>query len=921
MKKLVVGILAHVDAGKTTLSEGLAYLCGNIRRLGRVDHGDAYLDTQDLERERGITIFSKQAVLSYGETQIFLLDTPGHVDFSAEMERTLQVLDYAVLLISGSDGVQGHTLTVWKLLERYHVPVILFFNKMDQEGARADALLAEAQKRLSSDCQDFTQAGLYYMDRDGRPDHEDESVLEGIAMYHEALLDRYLQTGDIPLQAMVDLIGERKLFPCFFGSALKMEGVKEFLDAFVLFTREPARHPEFGARVFKISRDEQGNRLTYMKITGGRLEVKELLSGEKDGERWEEKIDQIRIISGMKSELIKEAQAGMSVAVTGLSHTWPGEGLGCEDSPLLPVLEPVLDYQLLSPSDYEITRMLRNMRELEEEDPQLHVSWREKSREIHMMLMGEVQTEILKRVIWDRYHAAVDFGTGRVIFKETIAAPVIGVGHFEPLRHYAEVHLLLEPTERGSGLNFFTALSEDVLDRNWQRLILTHLMEREHPGVLTGSSITDMQITLINGRAHIKHTEGGDFRQATYRAVRNGLKKAQSILLEPYYEYSIELPSSLVGRVMTDIQRMGGSFDTPLTQQETTVISGRAPVREMAAYPKELVSFTGGRGRISLSLGGYFPCRDQETQVEETGYDAERDMDNPTGSVFCAHGAGFIVPWDEVENYMHLSDSVFLPGSEPDHTESREQEPVLAEPSQTGRKSRALQTAWGSYEEERELQAMIEKTFGPVRTRLRRDSSPTVIQAKDYAKAEEEKRRYTSKSTPVYEDEYLLVDGYNMIFAWPDLKKLARENIYSATGRLMDLLCNYQGLTGVNLILVFDAYKLKGHQEEVIRYHNIHVVYTREAETADMYIEKTVHKLGRNNKVTVATSDGLEQVIILGQGAIRMSAEGLYKELHHVLDRLRTDLSETPRVNARTYLLDHAQGEVAQWLDRVRQGQ
>ena len=661
MKKLVIGILAHVDAGKTTLSEGLLYLCGGIRKIGRVDHGDAFLDTYELEKERGITIFSKQALLKTDDMEVSLLDTPGHVDFSAEMERTLQVLDYAILVINGMDGVQSHTMTLWRLLERYQIPTFLFVNKMDQQGTDHDALLADLKNHLHENCVDFGKT-------EGAEEGFSSEQMENIAVCDEKLLEKYLETGEVTVAESAALIAQRKVFPCFFGSALKMEGVEEFLNGLRTYTKEPKRRETFGAKVFKIARDEQGNRLTYMKITGGSLKVKTLLSSEGAGQSlpgrkveessWEEKVDQIRLYSGAKYETTQEAEAGLVCAVTGLTKTYPGEGLGAESESELPVLEPVLNYQIILPDDCDPHQMLQKLRMLEEEEPQLHILWDSQLGEIHAQLMGEVQIEILKKMIWDRFHVAVEFGTGSIVYKETIAEPVEGVGHFEPLRHYAEVHLLIEPGEPGSGCQFFTACSEDVLARNWQRLILTHLEEKEHIGVLTGSPITDVQITLLTGRAHAKHTEGGDFRQATYRAVRQGLRKAKSILLEPYYEFRLEVPAEMIGRAMTDVQKMQGTFESPETDGEVAILKGTAAVSQMRDYQKEVIAYTHGTGKLFCNLKGYAPCRNQDEIVLNTGYDPEADLENPTGSVFCAHGAGFVVPWDQVEDYMHLQSSV-----------------------------------------------------------------------------------------------------------------------------------------------------------------------------------------------------------------------------------------------------------------------
>ena len=908
-KNLSIGILAHVDAGKTTLSEALLYLSGKIRKLGRVDHKDAYLDTSPLERERGITIFSKQAILDLADTRITLLDTPGHVDFSAEMERTLQVLDLAILVINGADGVQGHTVTLWKLLERYEIPTFLFINKMDQEGTDHDALLGELKKRLSENCIDF---GISQIEG-AQESQEKEAFWESLAMCDEILLEKYLESGEVADEEIAALVAQRKVFPCYFGSALKMTGVENLMKGLESYT-DPAVYPQaFGAKVYKIARDDQGNRLTYMKITGGCLKVKEMLTTSKGNvaageEVWEEKADQIRIYSGAKFELAKEAPAGTVCAVTGLTHTFPGQGLGITENSNMPVLEPVLNYRIILPDGCDVHQMLKKLKELEEEDPQLHIVWDEQLGEIHAMLMGDVQIEILKRLIWERFHVAVDFGTGNIVYKETIAAPVEGVGHFEPLRHYAEVHLLLEPGEPGSGLQFFTACSEDVLDRNWQRLILTHLEEKEHRGVLTGAPVTDLQITLLTGRAHLKHTEGGDFRQATYRAVRQGLKKARSILLEPYYEFRLEVPMDMLGRAMNDIQKMQGTVLPPETEEMTAILKGKAPVSSMRDYQKEVISYTKGLGRLFCSLKGYEPCKNPEEIVEAIGYDSERDLDNPTGSVFCAHGAGFVVPWYEVEDYMHLETGV-----EAEFEDALEDAEILSE-SEKAKKSQGYQppsSAYrGSYEDDKELQAIFERTFGPVK-RERMNSYKKVFSA--------DPGNYKSPSYKKDQEEYLLVDGYNILFSWPELKELAEVDVRAAQTKLMDILSNYQGYKKCILILVFDAYKVEGHQEEIFTYHNIHVVYTKEAETADQYIEKTVHRIGRYHQVTVATSDGLEQVIILGQGANRMSAKGLKEEIEETGKMIRQEWHQH-RQSSRNYLFDHADEETAKLMEEVRLG-
>ena len=643
-KQITMGILAHVDAGKTTLSEGILYTCKAIRKLGRVDHQDAFLDTNTLERNRGITIFSKQAECTLGEFGITLLDTPGHVDFSAEMERTLQVLDYGILVISGADGVQGHTETLWRLLSRYQIPVFLFINKMDQPGTDRETLLVELKEKLDTNCVDFSA------------DQTSEDWKEQVAVCDEQVMEAYLEGEEISRVQIQKMIRERKLFPCYFGSALKLTGVKEFLEDLKLRIRESSYPESFGAKIYKITRDNQGERLTHMKITGGTLKVKSVLSNGRPGETgegiWQEKVNQIRIYSGEKYTMVSEVKAGTVCAVTGLTATYPGQGLGSEQASDMPVLEPVLSYRIGLPTEVNVHQALLQLRQLEEEEPLLHIVWNETLGEIYAQVMGEVQIEILKSLIKERFGMTVTFDEGNIVYKETILEPVEGIGHFEPLRHYAEVHLLLEPGETGSGLTFATDCSEDVLDRNWQRLILTHLEEREHKGVLLGAPITDMKITLLTGRAHIKHTEGGDFRQATYRAVRQGLRKAKSQLLEPYYEFRLEVPSEQVGRSMTDIQKMLGEFDPPKTEGEMTVLTGSAPVVTMRDYQKEVISYTSGRGRLSCTLKGYYPCHNQEEVVEAVGYDPEADLENPTGSVFCAHGAGFVVNWDQVEDYM-----------------------------------------------------------------------------------------------------------------------------------------------------------------------------------------------------------------------------------------------------------------------------
>ena len=900
--KLTIGILAHVDAGKTTLAESILYLTGSIRKLGRVDHQDAFLDTYELERERGITIFSKQAEFRLGEREVTLLDTPGHVDFSAEMERTLQVLDYAILVISGADGVQGHVQTLWRLLKQYEIPVFLFINKMDQPDTNEKALMEELTKRLDEKCINFS-GGL-----------ETEEAKENLAVCDEAVLEHYLESGGIQKEEIINLIAKRKVFPCYFGSALKIQGVEEFLRGIETFTRECAYPEEFGARVFKIARDAQGNRLTYLKITGGSLKVKMLLSNEKEAgegkeELWEEKAEQIRIYSGNSFEAVKEAKAGSVCAVTGLSHTYCGQGLGIEAHTFLPVLEPVLTYKIELPEDCNVHSMLIKLKELEEEEPQLHIVWDERLQEIHAQVMGEVQIEILKRMIWERYQTEVEFGSGKIVYKETIEDCVEGVGHFEPLRHYAEVHLKLEPAERGTGLHFFADCSEDLLDRNWQRLVLTHLEERMHKGVLTGSEITDMRITLVSGRAHLKHTEGGDFRQATYRALRQGLKKAKSVLLEPVYEFRLELPADKVGRAMADIQKMYGEFQLSDSEGEYSVVTGFAPVSLMRDYQKEVMAYTSGHGRLFCTLKGYMPCHNADEVIEEMNYDSESDLENPTGSVFCAHGAGFIVPWYEVEDYMHLELQTPM---------QKQVEEEIPMPKRTPQEAEAYLKE--GVQNEEELRAIFERTYGAVKRERQgweRVSKRNPNRNPSVRSSETENTRKEKKREPI--KEYLLVDGYNIIFAWEDLNELSKINIESARNKLMDRLSNYQGYKKMTLILVFDAYKVKGNPGSVMKYHNIYVVYTKEAETADQYIEKTVHEIGRKYQVTVATSDALEQVIILGQGGNRLSAANLLEEVEAVEAEISKKVQKkTPK--EKNYLFDHLDEEMADLMEEVRLG-
>ena len=865
---LVVGILAHVDAGKTTLAESILYLTGNIRKIGRVDHGDSFLDHNVLERSRGITIFSKQAEVTLGEKDITLLDTPGHVDFSAEMERTLQVLDYAILVISGADGVQGHVQTLWKLLECYEIPTFLFINKMDQPDTDKETLLTELKKRLDERCTDFSL------------DVNSEVFQESLAICDEKLLEVYLEGHTIEAEVIQQLIKQRKVFPCFWGSALKMQGVEEFLNGFEQYTSIPQYTKEFGAKVYKISRDKQGARLTHLKITGGSLKVKELLKPD-------EKVDQIRIYSGLSYTTVNEVTVGDICVVAGLNSTKVGEGLGKEADSFAPVLEPVLTYQIQLPAGCDVHGMYVKLKQLEEEEPELHIVWNEQLDEIHAQVMGEVQIEILKNIIAERFDTNVEFSTGNIVYKETIEETVEGAGHYEPLRHYAEVRLLLEPTERGSGLIFETNVSEDVLDKNWQRLILTHLQEKQHKGVLTGSAITDMKITLINGRAHLKHTEGGDFRQATYRAVRQGLKRAKNILLEPIYEYQLEVPSEMVGRAMSDIQKMNGTFMSPELDGEMSILKGTAPVIHMRDYQREVVSYTRGLGRLFCTLKGYEPCHNTEEVVATIGYDAESDLENPTGSVFCSHGAGFNVPWNEVENYMH--------------TES------LAKRNRQKTVETSTYVAPQKIDDE-ELRAIFERTYGTSK-RERYDSTRTVMACSEPKKVKRHEQL----------PEILLVDGYNIIFAWEDLKELAEANIAGARGKLMDILCNFQGYRKNIVILVFDGYKVEGNPGEVLKYHNIYVVYTKEAETADQYIEKTVHDISKKNHVRVATSDMMEQMIIMGAGAHRISAKELREEIIMINREMQEEhMEQTKKTSA--YLFDGLPEHLADFMDDVRMG-
>ena len=847
-KQIVLGILAHVDSGKTTLSEAMLYRAGVTRRLGRVDHKDAFLDTDALEKARGITIFSKQALLTAGDTDITLLDTPGHVDFSTETERTLQVLDYAVLVVSGTDGVQSHTETLWRLLRRYHVPTFVFVNKMDLPGMERQELLAQLNRRLGEGFVDF---GVEQAGRD-----------EALALCDENLMDRMLDAGQLQDADLIPAIARRHVFPCWFGAALKLEGVDALLDGLDRYTRPAPALEAFGAKVFKVSQDEQGARLTWLRVTGGELKVKAQLTGEADGEPWAEKANQLRLYSGAKYTLTEAIGPGQVCAVTGLTKARPGEGLGAERDSDLPVLEPVLSYQVLLPEGADVHAALGKLHRLEEEEPQLHVVWNETLGEIHVQLMGEIQLEVLRSLLAERFGLEVEFGPGGILYKETITEPMEGVGHYEPLRHYAEVHLKLEPLPRGSGMQFAADCREEVLDKNWQRLVLTHLEEKQHLGVLTGSPLTDVKITLIAGRAHLKHTEGGDFRQATYRAVRQGLMLAKSQLLEPWYAFRLEVPAENIGRAMSDIQRMEGTFDPPESGEETAVLTGFAPVSTMRSYPMEVVSYTRGRGHLSLTLDGYRPCHNAQEVIAAIGYEPEHDLDNPADSVFCAHGAGFVVPWDQVRGHMHV-DSGWGKSTRP------EQEAAVPQ-----RRAMAYRA---TLEEDAELLKIFERTYGPIKRDPLAAFRPV------------QKRERPDFAAEQWEiaPEYLLVDGYNIIFAWDELNALSKESLDAARHKLMDILCNYQGFQKCVLILVFDAYRVPGSPGSIEQYHNIHVVYTKEAETADMFIERVTHEIGRNRRVRVATSDGMEQIIILGHGALRVSARMFHEEVQNVEKQIR----------------------------------
>ncbi len=888
MKRIVMGILAHVDAGKTTLSEALLYHSGAIREKGRVDKKNAFLDTNEIEKERGITIFSKQAELTIHDLQVSLLDTPGHVDFSTEMERTLQVLDYAILVISAADGCQGHTETLWKLLNRYQVPTFLFVNKMDQFGTDKEALLEEIKDRLSDNCIDFTE-------------DETEEFYDEVAMTDEGLMEHFLENAYIDKEEIADVIAQRKLFPIYFGSALKLQGVEAFMEGMNTYMVERTYPETFGARVFKIARDDQDKRLTYLKVTGGTLRARDILTGTD----WEEKINQIRIYSGTKYQAVEEAKAGMVCAVTGLTKTRVGEGFGMEQGEILPILEPVLTYKIGLPEDCDAAVILPKLRMLEEEDPQLHINWQEELQEIQAQIMGDVQIEILQNMIKERFKVDVTFDEGNIVYKETINNKVEGVGHFEPLRHYAEVHLILEPGDRGSGITIDVDVSEDELDKNWQRLIVTHLHEKEHRGVLIGAPITDVKITLVAGRAHKKHTEGGDFRQATYRAVRQGLRQAETVILEPYYEFRMELPDSDVGRAMLDVDKMFGTcqicYDEAI-DPGMTVLKGSAPVACMRGYQREFASYTKGYGRMFCNLKGYDKCHNAEEVAMEHYYDPEADLWNPTGSIFCSHGSGVYVEWDQVFHHMHV-ESVLSPVRD---------DFDISTPINYGKSSSESSISIG----EDEVEAIMRQTFyantsekrGPKKRRYQTKKPDGLdMSAGVYGRSANGK---TGGKTPgrksgsnIKKEKYLLVDGYNVIFAWDELHDLANTNLDSSRDRLLEILSNYHGVQDGHLIVVFDAYRVKGHQTEMMDVGNIHIVFTKEAQTADSYIEKFAHENSSKYDITVATSDHLEQVIITGAGCHLLSARDLLQEVTVVEKEIRETL-DVDRIKDRNTIGD-----------------
>lgn len=935
VKNICVGLLAHVDAGKTTLAEALLYHTGAIRRAGRVDHGDAYLDTDSMEKKRGITIFSKQAVLTVGDYSITLMDTPGHVDFSAEMERTLSVLDAAILVISGTDGVQAHTMTVWKLLEHYKIPVYLFVNKMDLAGAAKDSLMRRVRAELSPDCIDFSA--------DSRGPAWEESV----AVSDEAMMERYLGEGVLRDEDIRQQIAKRRIFPVWFGSALRDFGIAEFIDGLSRYLPAPAPSAEFGARVFKISRDPSGNRLAWIKVTGGVLKSRQTVSDPSAG--WEAKVNELRVYSGASFTPVQEFTQGMAGAVTGLDSAWAGEGLGAEKGSVRPVLTPVLVCRMILPDGADPAQMMRRLPELAEEEPDLGIVWDPEAQEIQVQVMGQVQIEVLRNLIAERFGVQVDFGPGKIVYRETITSEVEGVGHFEPLRHYAEVHLLLTPLPRGAGLEFASECSTDQLEINWQRQILQHLREKKHRGVLTGSEITDMKITLVAGRASVKHTEGGDFREATYRAVRQGLMKADSILLEPMYDFVLEIPQESVGRAMSDLQKMDADFSMPDTDGTSAVLRGACPVSTMRNYEREVTVYSRGKGRLMVSFRGYEPCHNADEVILARHYDPEADLENPAGSVFCSHGAGFPVPWNEVPLYMHLPAYVSpeqrrrivdsgrggdsaggsgdgSPGTRggsagvpPDAARAGGKDSPLSGTSTAGEsggeagavsgrgaKKKGSGTVFTALSEDRELEEIFTRTYGAVKKDAFREKRDDASRARKKAAGSGEKP-----------EDVLLVDGYNVIFAWEREENFTAEGLTAARQALMDILSNYAGLTGETVILVFDAYRVKNYPGEVQKYNNIYVVYTREAETADQYIEKTAAQIPKNRRVTVASSDGIVQVIILGAGAVRMSAAGLLARVQEENRRMRQEYTDKD-TSIRHTLFDGVPEEMAEHLERMR---
>ena len=858
---IVLGILAHVDAGKTTLSEAMLYLSGKLKKLGRVDHRDSFLDNNSLERARGITIFSKQAVMPLGEMTVTLLDTPGHVDFSAEAERSLQVLDYAVLVISGTDGVQAHTETLWKLLERYNVPVFIFVTKMDLPGCDRQEIMDGLRTRLSERCVDFSAEG--------------EALFESAAMCSEEAMDEYIETGNIGAERLRDMLRRREIFPCCFGSGLRTEGVAEFLDMLELYARPGDYGEDFSARVYKIARDAQGNRMTFMKVTGGALRVRSLMKyADRDGNAFEEKISQLRIYSGAKYDTAETVLPGQICAALGLTGTYPGQGLGAAGDFAEPLLEPVMSYRVILPPQSDPAVLLPKLMQLDQEDPQLHIVWNERTREISVQLMGRVQAEIFRSLVKERFDTDITLDTGRIMYRETIKDTVEGVGHFEPLRHYAEVHLLLEPLPRGSGIELSSSCPEDELDRSWQRLILTHLAEKQHIGVLTGSPVTDIRFTLAAGRAHIKHTEGGDFRQATYRAVRQGLMQAESVLLEPWYSFVLEVPAEQIGRAISDVRAMNGEIDSPEDAGGMKRLEGAAPVAGMNEYMQELLAYTHGLGRLSLTPGGYRACREQQKIVDAIGYEPERDTDNPADSVFCSHGAGVNIPWDQVKDYMHLERCLKPP--------VEETAPAAAP------RYRSLSI------DDRELEAIMEREFGKIK---RPQYSARQVNA--------------AASEPVFEKkpEFIIVDGYNLIFAWDELKKLAADRLDLARGRLMDMLSNYCGFTKAKLVLVFDGFRTPGNPGSREDYHNINVAFTKDGETGDAYIERLADEIGKNYSVRVVTSDNLIRLSALRSGVLRCSSGEFKNEVEWVLGQIDAVLKKSNESAHKTRIADKINGK------------